>query len=153
MGRHISGFADCFLHSRFRYFRLILFSSIAIVVFLSLWSLSGHPLTNNNLLSDLEVDNLFRSCHSASQDNIDSVYLGIFVPFDTSQIDLIKLKLTTWLDPDFSPCNQTSLGPETNTTDIIFFFLGDPMRHSALFAEILKTLTVNQISVKSCFNI
>jgi hypothetical protein len=151
MRHRVSGFADCFLHSRFRYFRLVLFSSMAIVVFLSLWSISGHPLTNRNVLTDTEVDDLFRLCHSRGQDANDP-YLGIFIPFDSSQIDLIRLKLNVWLELDLCPCNVTSRGAETNRSDIIFFFLGDPIRHSNLFSQLLKSLDSPSLpSIRSCF--
>ena len=116
-------FADCFLHPRFRYFRLILFSGIAVVVFLSLWSLSGHPLTNKYILSDLEIDNLYRACHTRAHYEMPEPNLGIFVPFDSSQIELIKLKLALFLENDFCPCNISNPGPETAQTEIIFFFL------------------------------
>jgi hypothetical protein len=149
MGHHPGAFADCFLHSRFRYFRLALFSSIAVVVFLSLWSLSGHPLTNQFVMTDTEIDNLFRFCNSSAP-QIDP-YLAIFIPFDSTQIDLLKLKLATWLDPDVCPCNVTSRGPESNQTDVVFFFLGDPIKHSSLFSQLLKSLDRGRASVKACF--
>jgi hypothetical protein len=80
----VTSFADCFLHSRFRYFRLVLFSWIVVLVFLSLWSLSGHPLTNEHVMTDTEVDNLFRSCHSPTAHEPRDPYLSIFIPFDAT---------------------------------------------------------------------
>jgi hypothetical protein len=153
MPHHVTAFADCFLHSRFRYFRLVLFSTIAVVVFLSLLSLSGHPLTNHQVMSDTEVDNLFRSCHSPTNDEQRDPYLAIFIPFDSAQIDLLKFKLAAWLDPEFCPCNTTGRGPEANLTDVVFFFLGDPIRHSSLFSQLLKTLDRpdKTATIKPCF--
>ena len=161
MHHKASSFADCFLHPRFRYFRLILFSGIAVVVFLSLWSLSGHPLTNNYILSDLEIDNLYRACHLRGHRESREPNLGIFVPFDSSQIELIKMKLALFLENDYCPCNITTPEPETAQTEIIFFFLGDPLKHSNLFVQLLGSLEklgtrkgkrVVLKSVRSCFH-
>lgn len=157
----MGSFAKYFLQPRFRAFRLIVFASVAVVVFLSLWSLSGHPLTNKNVLSDAEIDNLYRLCHTPSQDDVPEPHLAIFIPFDSSQIDLVKLKLSLLLDPNFYPCNLTNPGQEARQTDLIFFFLGDPLKHANLMSQLLSSLDkmgsrkgvkVVVRSVRKCFH-
>ena len=118
---------EVFFLPRFRYIRLIFFATIATFIFIILWSLAGHPITNKNVLSDEEIDQLYRQCHKPNQDKEVDPKLGIFIPFDLTQLDLLKLKLQTWLEPIFRPCdsrNLTNNPPEIFKTDIIFFFIG-----------------------------
>ena len=163
MGRHkkVGSFAKYFLQPRFRALRLVVFSAVAVVVFLSLWSLSGHPLTNKNVLSDTEIDYLYRKCHAPSQDVIAEPHLAVFIPFDSSQIDLVKMKLSLLLEPGFCPCNLSDPGQDARRTDLIFFFLGDPQKHKNLLAQLLASLdkfgrrqgkNVVTRSVRKCFH-
>lgn len=114
-------------------------------------------------MTDQEVDDLFRKCHEQNQENLREPKLGIFIPFDISQVDLIKNKLQTWLDPQYCPCrvlNHTRREIETDSTDLIFFFIGDGNDHPQLYPSLLQSLSqktqntsINQITtVMPCFN-
>ncbi|OHT01474.1 hypothetical protein TRFO_31702 [Tritrichomonas foetus] len=152
MARHMSSFLETFFLPRFRYIRLLLFSAVATVIFIILWSLSGHPITNKNILSDAEIDQLYRQCHKPIQDKEVDPKLGIFIPFDITQFDLIKLKLQTWLEPGFRPCDVLNLShnpQEIFRTDIIFFFIGDDKKHPHIRREIESSLAPKKIPKKS----
>jgi hypothetical protein len=143
MRRSFSPFTDCFLHPRFRYLRLILFSVIASSIFLIMWSISGHPVTNKHVLSDTEVDRIFRECQSG-QVELPDPHLGVFILFEQSQIEIMQQKIELWSEKEFCPCdalNESNRGPETESTDIIFFFLGDGQEHPQLYQTILSSLS------------
>lgn len=153
---------EFFFLPRFRYIRLVFLSSVATIIFIVLWSLSGHPITNKNVLSDEEIDQLYRQCHKPIQDQEVDPKLGIFIPFDITQFDLIKLKLQTWLEPSFRPCNTDNISQnpkEIFKTDIIFFFIGDDLKHQkikseieASFSPIVNSGQSKKLPIRQCFN-
>lgn len=114
--------------------------------------MAGHPITNKNVLSDEEIDQLYRQCHKPNQDKEVDPKLGIFIPFDLTQLDLLKLKLQTWLEPIFRPCdsrNLTNNPPEIFKTDIIFFFIGDDHKHPNIKKELEASINPRKLHAKS----
>jgi hypothetical protein len=108
-----------------------------------MWSISGHPVTNKHVLSDTEVDRIFRECQSG-QVELPDPHLGVFILFEQSQIEIMQQKIELWSEKEFCPCdalNESNRGPETELTDIIFFFLGDGQEHPQLYQTILSSLS------------
>jgi hypothetical protein len=143
---------ECFCHPRLRYFRLILFSCLFTIFFLFIWSATGHGVATfgKHLLSDSSVDNVFRECHG-KQVELPVPHLGIFVPFDSSQIGIMQDKIRLWSESEFCPCdvmNESNRGQESEYTDIIFFFLGDGQAHPQLYQTILSSLSAARANAK-----
>lgn len=165
--KFLINFQDCLLHPRYRFFRLAFFTALSLLIFVTLWSISSHPVSNNYVMTDKEVDELFRKCQSKPKNDGENVdpRLGIFIPFDLTQVNLIKSKLHLWLEPEYCPCkviNKTSRGIATASTDLIFFFIGDGNEHPQIYPLLLSSLSrdmennqTNEKKIKtviSCFN-
>jgi hypothetical protein len=56
----------------------------------------------------------------------------------------MQRKIALWLEKEFCPCdsrNESNRGAESQSTDIIFFFLGDGQSHPQLYQTILSSLS------------
>ena len=81
-------FTKCLLNPIIEPFRIVVFSIITAMIFIMLISLSQHPVSNNFILSDEEVDSIFSNC-SVKDDSARNLNLVIFIPFNENQIDLV----------------------------------------------------------------
>lgn len=147
-------FTKCLLNPIIEPFRIVVFSIITAMIFIMLISLSQHPVSNNFILSDEEVDSIFSNC-SVKDDSARNLNLVIFIPFNENQIDLVIARIEKWKEANYCPCAISKFKQAKPYTDLIFFFIGDLEKHFWIQSKILRTIVMKSKRIRNirpCFD-